>query len=549
MNSVSLSLESITTKQLLISTIKQSENFFDIVAACYHTIMQYYGTNEKNFIAKVDNLMDNSLLVCFRQNVNSLIYCTRPGSDAPLDFSDFLNTLCSSLENMVYPDDIDNEAYTSIISYCIIDSIDDNLQSESRERIYFFPDHCPLNTSVFKNECSVYFREIESILEECYEHNGFRKPLCDYTIGTSFKYILMFENTELKSPVPKIKPVFISKSCKDQVKNNHFLRIASIPFIGYDTFNIFEKKDDHLVNVGETPKGEFYIGYRKENEAEDIRKVIRLLSLAIQNEANIIIFPEFIMSTAMLSAIKKYLDEHSNDNINSKLLLVMAGTNYEYNNGQGNNILYIYDSLGEELGCYYKFSPFLTLCDDQIHGVHYDEDKPTSSATELKSKKRFINLEILSNPGKECTLFDIESIGRILPAICRDVIDGVYTETLAKIFMPSFILISAWSPSISSFSNRLSTLANTIHTSSLLCNCCNAVKSDKKDIGLFIYPQKKESKMKAEEYLFKRQEGCQKTCDNLGGCIHLVDLHFDNGKLSVIFKQLNGCVKKGDNYE
>ena len=530
--------------------MKSADNFFDIVAACYFTIMQYQSTNETAFIAEFDDWSKDTSkcefqksLKCFQGLLTELIYRVHPDSDAHLEFDEFLCRMYDCLENVVDFDEIDDTSYISLLSYIMIDVIDLYLQDKDRDDLCLYPDHCPLNTTVFVDKCSVYYCEKESILGQAYALDKFRKPLHNYTIGTSFKCILMFENTRLNGSVPKIQPVFISNACKQRLKENHFLRIASIPFIGFDTFNVFEQKNNRLVTSSESPKGQFYIGYREQDELANIEYVTNLLSLAIQNEANIVVFPEYIMSTNMLSAVKEHLAKQTDDKNDSQLILVLAGTNYEYNGkGRGNNILHIYNSAGYELGCYYKYSPFNTLSNQQVHGASLDNNN--SLQNECMSGQRFTNLEILSDPGKECTLLDVEGIGRILPAICRDVIDGVYTDNLANLFMPSLVLVSSWSKSISGFRSRLTNLANTILSSSLLCNCCNAVESSKQDIGMFIYPHKEGSEMKAEEVTVKRTEECMNLCRSLCGCIHLVDFNFENGALSVSIKQINSCTTK-----
>lgn len=68
---------------------------------------------------------------------------------------------------------------------------------------------------------------------------------------------------------------------------------------------------------------------------------------------------------------------------------------------------------------------------------------------DLRKRRQYCeNCEILSDPGEECILIDIDGIGRVLPAICRDVIDGDFTLRLANLFMPSFLMVPAWSRAI-----------------------------------------------------------------------------------------------------
>lgn len=539
--------------QFLLNALCQAKNIYDIVAACYHTIMQYQSRNEKKFIAEADYYMQyppeqpfSRDLARFQSAVDALIYKMHTDSDSEeiLDISEFIRILCEILRQVVYPEDIADGEYTSLLSYIIIETVDHHLQSKSQDDIFAYPEHCPLNTAVFTKECSVYFCETKSILRESYAPGCFRKPLHDYGIGSSFRSVLMFENNVLKAAVPKIKPVFISDECKYRLQSEHFLRIASIPFIGFDTFKIFEKGKMNPLGAKDAPKGEFYIGYQKDDEDANIKYVLQLLSLAIHNGSNIVVFPEFIMSSNMLSAVKDYLVANKRDNFNSQLVLVLAGTNYEYTGeGQGNNILHVYDRFGYELGRYYKYSPFLELCNEQIHGAFYGRD-PSQGAP--KGQQHIYNLEILSDPGKECTIFDVEEIGRILPAICRDAIDGTYTDILAKFFMPSLVLIPSWSRSLSSFQNCLSPIATNLHATSVVCDCCNAIDNHEQTIGMVVYPQKRKSQMHPKMLPLNRMGSCKKSCNVYEGCIHFVDLRFEKGELSATVSQLKGCALNQD---
>lgn len=74
-------------------------------------------------------------------------------------------------------------------------------------------------------------------------------------------------------------------------------------------------------------------------------------------------------------------------------------------------------------------------------------------------------------------------MGAFLPAICRDVIDGEYTEELARLLIPFMIIISAWSPSVKSFEERQRKLANEYFISSVLANACVAVRKETSRIG------------------------------------------------------------------
>ena len=299
----------------------------------------------------------------------------------------------------------------------------------------------------------------------------------------------------------------------------------------YDKYNAENGNTYAKVNRAELSIYQDYIDYDKEEE-DDVQRVIALLQSAINGNTNIIVFPEFIMSPKMFKGIKNHLKKLDSAQ-KSNLFLVLAGTCYHWDKEKGNNILHILNANGVEIGSYYKHSPFLMQAEEKIHGALLQpkeeadlQAQPEQETNSHRQRRYLENCEILSDPGKECTIIDVDVVGRILPAICRDVIDG-QTESLSNLFVPSFLVVPAWSQSITSFDTRFLTLANTIHTVSLLCNCCNAVKGiDKKVTGKIVVPQKQGTRMDALPQDITRVKDCTLFCQNHGGCVVQVEISF-----------------------
>ena len=114
----------------------------------------------------------------------------------------------------------------------------------------------------------------------------------------------------------------------------------------------------------------------------------------------------------------------------------------------------ILDVWADEIGKYYKNSPY---------------------TKKKRGKYGYEMYEALSDPGKYCDLIAVEGIGTFLPAICRDVIDGKYTEEIVRLLHPFCVVISAWSPSIMSFKIRLLELPEIFFTNSIFVIACSAV--------------------------------------------------------------------------
>lgn len=181
-------------------------------------------------------------------------------------------------------------------------------------------------------------------------------------------------------------------------------------------------------------------------------------------------------------------------------MLVFAGTTWTED---GNNVMRILDAWGEEIGEYYKYSSFT---------------KPK------KDKHGFEICEALRNPGKRCDIMAIEHIGLFLPAICRDVIDGEYTEHLAHRFFPVFTIIAAWSPSLAQFVERQKELANKYFVSSVLANACSSIRKKALKIGNGGIVSKKGTIAGMFKKDIKR-EGCTVNC-NAGKCFYILDYDF-----------------------
>ena len=554
----SLSVQS--SFQSIMQLLKDSADVYDIAAACYYTIMQSYHNRDYEFITIIDTLprkvgkQVNTIVETFRKEISGYVSSFMEDHNFQLLIYNITN--CLGCLNDDPKSNIND--YILFCAFYIIQLIDMAVDSKQKLNAFAFPDHGPLNKNVCKDKCYVYYNEHESFLQGIYNQGktGFRRPLVSVRLGSIFQNIMLFECIDFIAAPPKIVPIFPTRECIKYLKEEQCLKIASIPFIGFQTIEFWQAKDNTLCENLKDLKGEFYIKYNQESEKDNITRVTELLQSAVANKANIIVFPEYIMSPNMLDAISEQLSDIQQKRCDNfeRVIAVFAGTSFEYyDSNKSNNVLHILKEDGQDIGArYYKFSPFLTQANEFVHGADYGSAEPKGFSGESAAGEEniFNNWELLSDRGKECTLIDIDGVGRVLPAICRDVIDGLYTDTLAKLFMPSLIMIPAWSSSVNSFRSRLSVLAETIHTSSLLCNCCNAVKDvkgnidDKQNIGMFVYPTKPIANMIAEVCPLNRSHDCYSKCKDIAGCIHFIDLSWKNGFLSVNKEQI--CVQKSD---
>ncbi len=519
-----------------INALKETKSEYDIIAVCYWELLSYKKDTDKNFITRIGYLAEDSeygiyaeIFENLRQELLDLVLQMIVNDDnAGISFEELKNKVIQKICQFQCPETLTEDVCVPICIFYIMEALDSYVEKDLEETYDACHDFEPLNKGKSREHCLVYLKEKESFLKEAYSSKGkkgFRKPLHSSRIGSFFHTLLIFTSDKFEN-VPQVIPIKINRECKSAIKDK--IQIFSIPYIGFDTFRFRAINNPSICEADEI-RGPFYVEYPPEYEEDNIQRVTALLDLAIQKGANIIIFPEFIMSERMRDAVQTYLRQMQYDK-KKRLILVLAGTCYHWDGkSRGNNILHIFNAKGMEVGRYYKYSPFLIQKEERIHGADVSS---TKSAGLTERRQYCINCEMLSDPGKECVLLDIEGVGRVLPAICRDVIDGEYTSYLADLFLPSFVLVPAWSESVNSFDTRLKSLADTIHAASLLCNCCNAVKRDKDNtvIGWFYMPAKQNTRMKAKLLNISHNQGCKKLCKERGGCIVQVEVDFSCGQ-------------------
>ena len=88
---------------------------------------------------------------------------------------------------------------------------------------------------------------------------------------------MMFESIDFIAATPKIVPLFPTRECIKYLKEEQCLKIASIPFIGFQTIEFWQAKDNTLCENLKDLKGEFYIKYNQESEKDNITRVTELL--------------------------------------------------------------------------------------------------------------------------------------------------------------------------------------------------------------------------------------------------------------------------------
>ncbi|MCM1120987.1 MAG: hypothetical protein NC416_00235 [Eubacterium sp.] len=487
----------------IIENRTKIESIYDIASICYdHLCIQV--NNQALFLAKyieyseeaVDNNPNIRKLKKFSYDLSVLFL----KKDTYFTLDEVVEQVlqavrCIEKELIYYGNEKDNEA---TIAYHLLQAVD--LYTENR-----VPDssNAPLNEK-YTETSYIYRTNGEAMITGAATELEFRDKIQTTEIRHNFKCIRILEKAELAAGMNPPKMVTLHIENSDQIREliarDKKWKVAVIPF-GRDELFRFKKIQGSM----------FRVQYIEQHRQNAIMKAVNLLKQAIQQKANIIIFPEYVCFPEMQEAIGDYLTETYRKAPKSvqNLLLVIAGSGWTEEN---NNVARIYSYSGKLLGEQYKYSP-------------YDGEDEYG--------ERWI--EGLSNPGRESVIINIPSIGSIMTAICRDVSNRDQTEKLADIFRIDFLLVVAWSKSLhGGFDKQLGSITEmNMTTSSIVCNCCGAMDRDSRDRGIVVTPHKKKSIIEAKVRLFKRNAG---GCENCAGCIFSIPLLYrtqdvDRGKI------------------
>lgn len=372
---------------------------------------------------------------------------------------------------------------------------------------YQFSSNGPLNHPE-RAESLVYLKNNTSMLNAIRDRYRFRKEVDSGGIGDTLTVLILIKKSDLFSQCeyPRVTPLHIHEGrvkLRNQLYRQKKLKIAILPDNKPKCFKFDENS---------TPGSTFRVRYMPGQEKE-IQRHCDWLRMVVESGANLVIFPEFFISPEILAGMKDWMVNNADESWmkQSALIAVCAGTTWDE---QDNNIMHLIDWQGIELGTYYKYSPFRAL----------PPDAETSDTYGM--------CEYLTTPGKKSILIDIDFIGRILPAICRDVIDGSFTERLVKNFRPFMLVTSAYSSSVASFNRHYSSYASRYYVTSILCNACDAAKGSA--LNLCSVPVKEKSDMGCFTEKINKCNSWESDCPE--SCYIMLELNFKTNQKSSIRK-------------
>lgn len=177
------------------------------------------------------------------------------------------------------------------------------------------------------------------------------------------------------------------------------------------------------------------------------------LSKAIDAGCDCVVFPEMVVSPGHLNRMKDQLRATRDT---KSLQLVVAGSVWDRRDesGAGGNRCYVLDRFGNVLGVTTKKNPYVN-----------DNVEPHQ-------------IEHLDSGVNETTLLDVEGLGRLMVAICKDLeSDTDYAFQMASAFRPDMLCVPAASGSVKgAFVGQADAIARRIHAICCVSNLCSMVK-------------------------------------------------------------------------
>ena len=467
----------------------ETKSIYDLIANCFGVLC----SNIRNQEAFVGEYMSKGSGAINNPNLDRLKHFSQKIREIMKEYeaSDYDKTkaqILEAIEGLEIENYLDEKKNHLTVIYCILVAIDSKAMEWSTR--WMQPKLGPLDENG-KTGYRVYFSPRDTLHEQFVDGVKRKRvgPSNFFECFTNFRFVKE-KSWEKDIAVPQIQYVSLPAYVKKEFKEVRKLKIAVIPCCR-------ERHFDFVPTRGAGLKVE----YLSEVQEKIGERICDHIEKSIDQGAHIIILPEYTTSPVISKMIKKCLRKMQFEKSeSSKLLLVFAGTMWTEDD---NNVMQILDVYGRVLGEYYKYSAF------------------TKGKEEGYS---FEQTESLSDPGKRCDLIGLEGIGVILPAVCRDVIDGVYTEEVAKMLLPVLVAIAAWSPSVASFEPRLEDYANKHFTSAVLCNACSSVNAKSRKIGAGSIVAKKGSIAKAELKSIDRTN-CQLHCKSMT-CVYFLEYDF-----------------------
>lgn len=461
-----------------LAELEKAETVFDMVAICYDML-----------IRKLDNP-----IVFISKYMDEYTAVNNPNIELLKKFSDEMADLLENYSKSTFQNKkqiiIDKMQHMELLTFgqkkenilSVIFSLLSVIDSMvPMWNLFDMRDHQPLNKGDSLKKYIV-FPAKEGIHEDLIRVIG-RERKTTSGIDENLNNIIVLDRSKLpkKSEVPKLNYL------ERRSQNRETIRLAMI--VGIDGKHFTAEPI-----IGSAEK----ITYIEDLQGMMGEMICQKMHKAIEDGAEFVILPEFCASPQILTMIKSRLKEWKKDKtVHTDLIAVFPGSTWTDEN---DNVQFLLDAEGRNLGSYYKTTPF----------------------RKKKENVGYTITEALAHPGYRSTFLYVNGLGYVLPATCRDVIDGTYTDYYVKKFTPTLLIVPAWSSSGRSFEKPLTRYAADHFTNSVFCNGCGALVRQSTVLGGAAVLGKKVTVTAGVYESVKRPPNCTKPCNRM--CTYMLEM-------------------------
>ncbi len=528
---------------VLSDAVDEDWSRFDLAAACYSMLLDVI-ENEAAFISGF-YLADGSqnpnpnLLALAELERKLAAHLAGPNGDF-IDRASAYEAIRTELSSFHLEPFRSSESNEATLIWSLIKAID---RSCTEDRLLRTRDQTfPLN-QVFRDRVGVYFSTIPESVCGFFDQSRISR-IPELTLNGQLENLLFYD-----CPKDKVYPGLSMATRRLRADGNlayrHLIRADQMEPIGlvHDEDSIIGGDDgrEQVLRIGlelfcgaqiagwkgtsspitfvNTDGDNFEVEYSS-NYAELFGPLVRQsIDNAVASGCDMLVFPELVVSPVLAEVISEHLGGLSNA---GRLMLVVAGSGwYDRSDGcGGNNVCKLFDNRGVLLGRTFKASPVITK--QEVDGGAYER------------------IEDLANPGGELTVVDVEGIGRVITAVCKDLVsDARRPIDLARDLGGFVLLVPTMSDSLDrGFGIQLELLSARNLAVSCVCNLCSTCEArgngnDQVTVGLVSIPtggSPHPKQANPEIIPIHRDSVCQQRCeeDYLAGapqsCLWVVEV-------------------------
>lgn len=502
----------------------EAKNIFDIMAISYVHIRE-----DKNFnynIESNDDYIDNFLNQALSKYMEDKIY--NP-CNAFYNLKEELIILSRS------------KIFTSADYFKLILNIDSCEAYQYNSSLYLddaFKTYDSLNI-IFRDKIRIYpillsnYREeLNSIYRNEYNDNYLRdkKSYDMLSINSKLSNYIFYSITKHENYNIIIHELAEYEDFIDHIYEKGELKIALFP--------ITSKNLQEILNIKYTKDKNFFVKNMNSLVEKNIIKKCKLFIEKLNNDIDLLIFPEMLMTEVIIDEIKSLIAEKD-------IPFVFYGSE-SFNK---NNICRVFFE-NEEIFKYHKKIPFnLKYSQAEFQELidNCSDQEQLDILNNLVKQHNFsekISFQEKIDTNKDIHIIDINKLGRILTYICKDIDDDSYMN-ISRILQSDFIVLPACNPS-NDLTNGAINLSERYHCTTIMCNTCSSLCKNsnsliyniesKKNIGFIITPAKDVTTRSHKKIFYKFNETCKScnlSCDGRFFTINLRELNIDNDSISL----------------